>query len=81
VELANYLAHKSKTVVWFTYNKKVLGAIAIADMIRPEAARAMELGWRSQTIVQQNITLALASFFLLILGNFLGNISLNIVRH
>jgi Cd2+/Zn2+-exporting ATPase len=184
-ELAKSLEQKGKTVVWVAQAEKVLGAIAIADMIRPEAAAtisrlrqlgveqiimisgdnqrtaqsvaqaigidqvyaqllpedklelirslqkryqtvamvgdgindapalaqasvgiamgiagsdvaletadivlmtdrlekivvAMELGRRSQTIVKQNITLALTSIFLLMLGNFLGNINLPI---
>jgi Cd2+/Zn2+-exporting ATPase len=184
-ELTNCLEHEGKTVVWVAKEEKVLGAIAIADMIRPEAAAtisrlrqlgveqivmisgdnqrtaqsvaqaigidqvyaellpedklelirslqkryqtvamvgdgindapalaqasvgiamgisgsdvaletadivlmtdklekivvAMELGRRSQTIVKQNITLALTSIFLLMLGNLLGNINLPI---
>ncbi|MBD2436523.1 heavy metal translocating P-type ATPase [Nostoc sp. FACHB-110] len=39
---------------------------------------AIELGKRSQTLVKQNITLALTSILLLMLGNFLGNINLPI---
>jgi len=184
-ELANSLEHEGKTVVWVAQEEKVLGAIAIADMIRPEAVAtisrlrqlgveqivmisgdnqrtaqsvaqaigidqvyaellpedklelirslqkryqtvamvgdgindapalaqasvgiamgnagndvaletadivlmadrlekivaAMELGRRSQTLVKQNITLALTSIVLLMLGNFLGNINLPI---
>ncbi|MBD2451931.1 heavy metal translocating P-type ATPase [Nostoc sp. FACHB-152] len=184
-ELTNCLEHEGKTVVWVAKEEEVLGAIAIADMIRPEAATtisrlrqlgveqivmisgdnqrtaqsvaqaigidqvyaellpedklelicslqqryqtvamvgdgindapalaqasvgiamgiagsdvaletadivlmtdrlekilvAMELGRRSQTIVKQNITLALTSILLLMLGNFLGNINLPI---
>ncbi|WP_066425555.1 heavy metal translocating P-type ATPase [Anabaena sp. 4-3] len=41
-------------------------------------ATAMKLGKRSQTIVKQNIIIALGFIALLLLGNFLGNINLPI---
>jgi Cd2+/Zn2+-exporting ATPase len=39
---------------------------------------AMKLGRRSQTIVKQNIVIALSFISLLLIGNFLGNINLPI---
>ncbi len=37
-DLAHSLEYEGKTVVWVAQDQKVMGAIAITDMIRPEAA-------------------------------------------
>ncbi|MBD2345924.1 heavy metal translocating P-type ATPase [Anabaena subtropica] len=51
--------------------------VLMADKLE-KIASAMELGRRSQSIVKQNIVIALGFIALLLIGNFLGNVNLPI---
>jgi Cd2+/Zn2+-exporting ATPase len=51
--------------------------VLMADKLE-KIAVAMHLGRRSQSIVKQNIVVALGFIMLLLVGNFLGNINLPI---
>jgi Zn2+/Cd2+-exporting ATPase len=49
--------------------------VLMADRLE-KIETAMRLGKRAQTVVKQNITIALGSIIVLLVGNFLGNINL-----